>query len=69
MSRITRIEVDEFEFEAKHLARDGQAQTLTFKRGGSVGLAKYAIAIHTADGGRGEYVTHWVATRSSLARR
>jgi len=68
MSRITRIEVDEFEFEAKHLARDGQAQTLTFKRGGSVGLAKYAIAIHTADGGRGEYVTHWVATRSSLGQ-
>jgi len=68
MSRITRIEVDEFEFEAKNLARDGQAQSITFKRGASIGLAKYAIAIHTADGGRGEYVTHWVATRSSLGQ-
>ena len=68
MSRITRIEVDEFEFEAKNLARDGQAQSITFQRGASVDLAKYAIAIHTADGGRGEYVTHWVATRSSLGQ-
>jgi L-alanine-DL-glutamate epimerase-like enolase superfamily enzyme len=68
MGRIVRIEVDEFEFEAKNLARDGLAQTITFKRGASVRLAKYAIAIRTEDGGRGEYVTHWVATRSSLGQ-
>jgi L-alanine-DL-glutamate epimerase-like enolase superfamily enzyme len=68
MSRITRIEVHEFEFDARNLARDGLAQSITFKRGASVRLAKYAIAIHTADGGCGEYVTHWVATRSSLGQ-
>ena len=68
MSRINRVEVHEFEFDAQNLARDGVAQSITFKRGGVVRLTKYAIVIHTADGGRGEYVTHWVATRSTLGQ-
>ncbi len=68
MSRITRVEVHEFEFDGNNLARDGVAQTITFRRGSSIRLAKFAIVIHTADGGRGEYVTHWVATRSTLGQ-
>ena len=68
MSRINRVEVHEFEFDAPNLARDGVAQTITFKRGGVVRLSKFAIVIQTEDGGRGEYVTHWVATRSTLGQ-
>ena len=68
MSRITRVEVHEFEFDGHNLARDGVAQTITFRRGSSIRLSKFAIVIQTADGGRGEYVTHWVATRSTLGQ-
>jgi L-alanine-DL-glutamate epimerase-like enolase superfamily enzyme len=68
MSLIQRVEVHEFEFDANNLARDGVAQTITFKRGSVVRLSKFAVVIHTADGGRGEYVTHWVATRSTLGQ-
>jgi len=68
MSRITRVEVHEFEFDGHNLARDGVAQTITFRRGSSIRLSKFAIVIRTADGGRGEYVTHWVATRSTLGQ-
>jgi L-alanine-DL-glutamate epimerase-like enolase superfamily enzyme len=68
MSRITRVEVHEFDFEAANLARDGVAQTITFKRGSSIRVAKFAVVIHTADGGRGEYVAQWVATKSSLGQ-
>lgn len=68
MSCIKRVEVHEFEFDAPNLARDGVAQSLTFKRGASVRLSKFAIVIQTDDGGRGEYVTHWVATRSTLGQ-
>ena len=68
MSRITRVEVHEFDFEAKNLARDGVAQTITFCRGSTIRVAKFAVVIHTADGGRGEYVAQWVATRSTLGQ-
>ena len=68
MSRISRVEVHEFEFDAQNLARDGVAQSITFKRGGVVRLSKFAIVVHTADGGRGAYVTHWVAMRSTLGQ-
>ena len=68
MSRINRVEVHEFEFDSPNLARDGVAQTITFKRGSSIRVSKFAIVIRTADGGRGEYVTHWVASRSTLGQ-
>ncbi|MCC6196112.1 MAG: mandelate racemase [Burkholderiales bacterium] len=68
MSKITRVEVHEFDFEAKNLARDGIAQTVTFSRGSRIRIAKYAVVILTADGGRGEYVTHWVGMKAALAQ-
>jgi len=68
MSLITRVEVHEFEFDAHNLSRQGMAQSVTFKRGSTVRLSKFAIVIQTADGGRGEYVAQWVATRSSLGQ-
>jgi L-alanine-DL-glutamate epimerase-like enolase superfamily enzyme len=68
MSRITRVEVHEFDYEATNLARDGIAQTITFALGSSIRVAKFAVVIHTADGGRGEYVAQWVATKSTLGQ-
>jgi L-alanine-DL-glutamate epimerase-like enolase superfamily enzyme len=68
MSKIRRVEVHEFEFEARNLARDGVAQSFTFHRGATVRIAKFAVVIHTADGGRGEYVAQWVANRSTLGQ-
>ena len=68
MSKITKVEVHEFDFEAENLARDGVAQTLTYRRGARIRIAKYAVVIETADGLRGEYVTHWVGLKSALAQ-
>jgi L-alanine-DL-glutamate epimerase-like enolase superfamily enzyme len=68
VSRITRVEVHEFAFEAHNLARDGVAQTITYRKGSTIRVGRYAVAIRTADGGRGEYVTHWVANASSLGQ-
>jgi L-alanine-DL-glutamate epimerase-like enolase superfamily enzyme len=68
MSKIRSVEVHEFEFDARNLARDGVAQSFTFKRGGTVRIAKLAVVIHTEDGGRGEYVAQWVANRSTLGQ-
>lgn len=68
MSAIVRVEIHVFEFEANNLARDGVAQTITFRKGSSIRVTKFAIVIQTADGGRGEYVTHWVASSSTLGQ-
>mgnify|MGYP000187389284 FL=1 len=68
MSRINRVEVHEFEFDAVNLARDGLAQSITFRRGSVIKLSKFAVVVQTEDGGRGEYVAHWVATRSTLGQ-
>jgi len=68
MSAIVRVEITVFEFEARNLARDGVAQTITYCKGSSIRSTKHAIAITTADGGRGEYVTHWVASPATLGQ-
>ena len=68
MTLIDRVEIHEFGFEAHNLARDGFAQNITFRRGSSIVVTKYAVVIQTKDGCRGEYVTHWVATRSTLGQ-
>jgi L-alanine-DL-glutamate epimerase-like enolase superfamily enzyme len=68
MSRIRRVEVHEFEFDAQNLARAGMALGFSFKRGSSVRIGKFAVVIETDDGCRGEYVTLWVATRSTLGQ-
>lgn len=62
MSVIRSIEIVDFAFEAKNLARTGYGQRLAFSRGSSVSIVKNAIAIETDDGLRGEYVTNWGAS-------
>jgi len=68
MSKITRVEIHEFEFDVQNLARDGVAQTITYCKGASIRVSKYAIVVTTADGNRGEYVVHWVASKSALGQ-
>jgi L-alanine-DL-glutamate epimerase-like enolase superfamily enzyme len=69
MSKVKRIEITDFCFEAQNLRRTGLGQRLTFSRGSSVTIVKNAIVIETDDGLRGEYVTNWgasPATRGEL---
>jgi len=70
MSRIDRIEVHVFEFDAKNLGsvRGSGVGALGYRKGASARLSKYAVTISTANGLRGEYVTHWVASGSALGQ-
>ena len=67
MSRITRVEVHEFAFEAHNLARDGVAQTITYRKGSAIRVGRYAVAIHTADGGNSSCIDS--ATEAYLVNR
>jgi L-alanine-DL-glutamate epimerase-like enolase superfamily enzyme len=62
MSRITEVELIDFEFDAPNLQRIGYGQLVTFKRGSTIRATKNAVVIKTDDGLRGEYVTNWGAT-------
>jgi L-alanine-DL-glutamate epimerase-like enolase superfamily enzyme len=68
LSTISRVEIHEFAFEVPNLERDGVAQTVTYRRGATLRCAKYAVSVHTVDGGRGDYVAHWVASPASLGQ-
>lgn len=68
MSTIRKVEVHEFGYEAKNLAREGQVRTVTYRKGATMRVSKYAVVIETADGARGEYVTHAVGSRSALGQ-
>ena len=77
-SIISRVEVVEFDFDVRNL---GVPQgTATQHSGGTPGgaieyapgqtatMSRYAVRIDTKDGCRGEYVTHYVGTRSALGQ-
>jgi hypothetical protein len=68
VSTIVRVEVHEFAFDAKNLVCDGLSQSVAFRKGATTRLGKYAVSVHTEDGGRGDYVALWVANRSSLGQ-
>jgi L-alanine-DL-glutamate epimerase-like enolase superfamily enzyme len=71
MSRIVRVEVHEFEFEARNLGRTAGVKSiggLSYAKGAVTHIPKYAVRVETADGCRGEYVTHWVASPSALGQ-
>ncbi len=79
-SIIRRVELTEFGFEVRNMGVVSGADTGSYHSGGSPGgalgykpgataeITRYAVAIETTDGCRGEYVTHWVGTRSALAQ-
>ena len=63
MSRITRVEIHEFAFDAINLGSLTGADTIGavgYSKGAVTRMPKYAVVIQTEDGCRGEYVTHWV---------
>jgi len=71
MSRITRVELHEFEFDAVNLGNLTGAHTIGaigYAKGVVTRLPKYAVVIETEDGCRGEYVTHWVGAGPALAQ-
>jgi L-alanine-DL-glutamate epimerase-like enolase superfamily enzyme len=71
-SRIDRVEVHEFTFEVPGLdvSSEGMPGVINFRhaKGGKLKLMKYAVVLRTADGARGEYVTHWVGGRAALGQ-
>jgi L-alanine-DL-glutamate epimerase-like enolase superfamily enzyme len=71
MSRITRVELHEFEFDAVNLGNLTGAQSIGaigYSKDAVTRLPKYAVVIETEDGCRGEYVTHWVGAGPALAQ-
>ncbi|HET6519799.1 MAG TPA: enolase C-terminal domain-like protein, partial [Geminicoccaceae bacterium] len=72
MSRIARVEVHPFTYEVRNLSfgrqRTAGVGNLEYAQGGSVTMSRYAVAILTDDGLRGEYVTHWVGTPAALGQ-
>lgn len=68
MSTIDRIEVHTFTFDTPNLGSAGGAAigALGCKKGATTTLTKYAVAIQTSNGLRGEYVTHWVGSAAAL---
>lgn len=69
MSRIVKVDVHVFQFDAANLGLvGGGVGGLSFSRGAKTRLTKYAVAIATDNGLRGEYVTHWVGSASALGQ-
>lgn len=72
MTKITRVEVHEFKFQAKNLGlpygNTAAVYNVGYKAGSQLDVSKYAVEIHDADGAVGEYVTHWVGTKVALAQ-
>jgi len=70
MSRIHRVEVHVFDFEGHNLGqvRGGGVGAIAYSKGARTRFTKYAVVIQTDDGLRGEYVTHWVASASTLGQ-
>jgi len=65
MSKITSVEIVDFQFDSPNKTRTGSGQLVTFKRGAVIRATKNAIRITTDDGLVGEYVTNWVATAAT----
>ena len=64
MSQIVKVEVEVHEFSRniKNLGLLTNAKTIGavgYSKGEETEVEKYALVISTADGVRGEYVTHW----------
>lgn len=71
-TRIVRVELTRFKFELEGLGLPAHGAAgvgnLVAKKGSRLSFQRWAIRIETADGARGEYVTHWVGTLASFAQ-
>ena len=72
MSRIDRVEIHAFQFDVKNLGLGAHAAAgvgnLIHKSGSTIKANRFAVRILCDDGARGEYVTHWVGTPSTLGQ-
>ncbi len=70
MSRISAVDVHVFQFDAINLGggRGAGVAAFTYARGSKTRLTRYATVITTANGLRGEYVTHWVGSPAALGQ-
>ncbi|MGH7106392.1 MAG: hypothetical protein ACREFT_07775, partial [Acetobacteraceae bacterium] len=72
MDRIARVELSLFRFEVAGvgLPAHGAAGVgnMVAVKDGRLPCQRWAVRIETAGGARGEYVTHWVGTRSAFAQ-
>jgi L-alanine-DL-glutamate epimerase-like enolase superfamily enzyme len=70
MSRISNVEIHVFGYDGHNLGqvRGGGVGAIAYSKGARTRFTKYAVVIETADGLRGEYVTHWVASASALGQ-
>lgn len=62
MSKITAVDIVQFEFEVRNLGRIGAGQHVGYRKGAVLNVVKQAISIRTDDGLTGEYVTNWGGT-------
>ena len=71
MTKITKVEIHEFTFDAVNLGNMTGADSVGavgYSKGSISEVAKFAVVIETEDGSRGEYVTHWCGTPSTCAQ-
>ena len=71
MTKINNIQLQEFRFDVKNLGNLTGAESVgavSYMKGASTEIKKYAVIICTEDGTRGEYVTHWCASDSTFAQ-
>ncbi len=70
MSRINKVEVHVFQFDAHNLGftRGQGVGAFGYKKGSKIRVTKYATVIMTENGLRGEYAALWVASASTLGQ-
>ena len=71
MTKITKVEIHEFTFDAINLGNMTGADSVGavgYSKGSISKVAKFAVVIKTEDGCQGEYVTHWCGTPSTCAQ-
>jgi L-alanine-DL-glutamate epimerase-like enolase superfamily enzyme len=72
MSIITKVDVIPFTFKVHDLGlgshRTMGVSNLSYQKGGTLEVMRYAIRITTNDGVEGHYVTHWVGTQGALGQ-
>ncbi|MEM7533683.1 MAG: enolase C-terminal domain-like protein, partial [Chloroflexota bacterium] len=71
-STIQRVEIHVFQFQTENLGLGKRSAAgvgnMVYMKGGTLTTTKYAVRILCDDGAQGEYVTHWVATPSTLGQ-
>ncbi|MDE0303599.1 MAG: hypothetical protein OXI87_01760 [Albidovulum sp.] len=80
VSLITRIEIREFTFDVENIGVESNSEDARKHGGGTPGgavgyapgqtatMTRYAVVIEASDGSSGEYVTHYVGTKSAHAQ-